>query len=85
MGEKRSPIFFRIYDKTQDLRKDKNCFSWLYPAFYTKECRRLECQLSGDYSRSMSPIDRLDIVNIDKSKIQKLDPINRNVYKSALY
>lgn len=85
MWEKRSPIFFRIYDKTQDLKKDKNCFAWLYDNFYTKECWRLECQLSWEYSRSMTPIDWLDIVSIDKSKIKKLDPINRNVYKSALY
>ena len=83
--EKRSPIFFRIYDKTQDLKREKNCFAWLYDKFYVKECWRIECQLSGDYSRSMSPIDWLDIVEVDKSKIQKLDSINRNVYKSALY
>lgn len=83
--EKNSPIFFRIYDKTQDLKREKNCFSWFYPEWYKKECRRLECQLTWQYSRSMSPVDRLDIIQVDKSKIQKQDKIDRNVYKTALY
>lgn len=84
-GEKNSPLFFRIYDKTQDLRREKNCFAWFYPDWYTKECWRLECQLTWDYSRSMSPLDWLDIIEVDKSKIQKQEKIDRNVYKTALY
>lgn len=83
--EKNSPIFFRKYDKTQDLRREKNCFSWLYPDRYIEKCYRLECQLSGDYSRSMSPLEWLDILQVDKSKIQKQDKVDRNVYKTALY
>ena len=83
--EKNSPLFFRTYDKTQDLRREKNCNAWLYPKRYTKECWRLEAQLSWQYSRSMSPLDWLDIVEVDKSKIQKLDSIKRNDYKTALY
>lgn len=83
--EKSSPLFFRKYDKTQDLKREKNCFAWLYPERYKKECWRLEAQLSGEYSRSMSPLDWLDIVEVDKSKIQKQDKLSRNVYKTALY
>ena len=84
-GEKNSPMFFRIYDKTQDLRHEKNCFSWLYPKWYLKECWRLECQLTWIYSRSMNPVDWLDIMKVDRSKIQKMDTIKRNTYKTALY
>ena len=84
-GEKSSPIFFRIYDKTQDLKREKNCFAWLYPKWYEKKCRRLECQLTWNYSRSMNPLDWLDIMQVDKSKIQKIESWNRNVYKTALY
>lgn len=83
--EKNSPMFFRIYDKTQDLKREKNCFSRLYPKWYMKECRRLECQLSWLYSRSMTPLDWLDIMQVDKSIIQKVEQIDRNVYKTALY
>lgn len=83
--EKNSPLFFRTYDKTQDLRREKNCNSWLYPNRYEKECRRLEAQLSWNYSRSMSPIDWLDIIQVDKSKIEKQEKLQRNVYKTALY
>ena len=85
MGEKTSPIFFRKYDKTQDLRREKNCFAWFYPERYKKECRRLECQLSWRYSRSMNLLDWLDIMQVDKSKIEKLEQSDRNVYKTALY
>ena len=83
--EKNSPIFFRIYNKTQDLKHEKNCFSRLYPKWYEDECWRLECQLTWQYSRSMSPIDWLDILKVDKSKIQKLEKLDRSVYKTALY
>lgn len=85
MWEKESPIFFRKYNKTQDLRKEKNCFAWFYPDWYIKECWRLEAQISGRYSRSMTPLEWLEILNVDKSKIEKLEQTNRNVYKTALY
>ena len=83
--EKNSPIFFRIYDKTQDLKHEKNCFSWLYPEWYQKSCWRLECQLTWKYSRSMTNYDWLDIIQVDKSKILKQEKLDRNVYKTALY
>lgn len=83
--EKNSPLFFRVYNKTQDLRREKNCHAWLYPKRYEKQCRRLEAQLSWKYSRSMSPMDRLDIIKVDKSKIEKAEKLNRNVYKTALF
>ena len=33
----------------------------------------------------MNPLDWLDICKVDKSKIEKLDKVERNVYKTALY
>lgn len=84
-GEQTSPLFFRVYDKTQDLRREKNCFAWFYPERYTKCCWRMEAQISGDYSRSMSPLDWLDIMEVDKSKIEKQEAIKRSSYKTALY
>lgn len=83
--EKTSPLFFRIYDKTQDLRKDKNSMAWLYPKWYIDQCWRFEAQFSWNYSRSMTPIDWLSISKVDKSKIQKIQALDRNVYKTALY
>lgn len=84
-GRDNSNIFFRKYNKTKDLRKDKNCYSWFYPKWYMKECWRLEAQLTWRYSKSMAPNDWLDIMEVDKSIIQKLDKIDRSVYKTALY
>lgn len=83
--ERNSPLFFRTYDKTQDLRREKNCFAWFYPEWYTEWCRRLEAQITWDYSRSMAPYDWLDIMKVDKSKIQKQEQLKRNSYKTALY
>lgn len=83
--EKNSPLFFRIYDKTLDLKREKNCFSRLYPERYKKSCWRLEAQLTWRYSRSMDPLDWLDIMKVDKSKIQKIESWDRSVYKTALY
>ena len=84
-GRDNSEIFFRKYNKTQDLRKDKNSFAWFYPSWYIKECRRLECQLTWRYSKSMSPLEWLDIMKVDKSKIQKIEQSKRNSYKTWLY
>lgn len=83
--EKSSPIFFRKYDKTQDLRREKNCFSWLYPSRYTKECWRLEAQISWKYSRSQTPLDWLGILKRDKSQIQIENKVKRSSYKTWLY
>jgi len=84
-GEKSSPIFFRKYNKTEDLRREKNCFAWFYPSRYTKECWRLEAQISGKYSRSMCPLDWLGVLKIDKSKIQIENKVKRSSYKTWLY
>lgn len=84
-GWKNSPLFFRKYNKTQDLRREKNCFSRFYPEWYKDCCWRLEAQLTWQYSRSMSPLDWLDIMQVDKSKIEKIENTQRNVYKTALY
>ena len=43
-GNKRSPLFIRIYDKTLDLSKDHNSMAWLYPDWYTSSCWRIECK-----------------------------------------
>jgi len=75
----------RIYDKTQDLKHQKNCFAWLYENWYLKECWRMECQFKSRYAQSMSPLDWLDVCKVDKSKIEKQDKVDRNVYKTALY
>lgn len=83
--EKNSPLMFRTYDKTEDLRSEKNCFAWFYPSWYLKECWRLEAQITWQYSRSMDPLTRLEIIKVDKSKIQKIEPIKRNSYKTWLY
>lgn len=83
--EKGSPLFFRTYDKTEDLRSQKNCFAWFYPERYQKECRRLEAQITWRYSRSMNPLERLDIMKVDKSKIQKIESTRRNSYKTLLF
>ena len=85
LWEKNSPIFFRIYNKTQDLKREKNCFAWLYPSRYIEKCRRLEAQLTWQYSRSMSPLDWLDIMKVDKSVIKKIEQCDRNVWKTNLY
>lgn len=83
--EKNSPFMIRIYNKTQDLKHQKNCFAWLYENRYLKECWRLECQFKQKYAQSMSVLEWLDVCKVDKSKIQKIDKIERNVYKTALY
>ena len=83
--EKNSPFMVRIYNKTQDLRHQKNCFSWFYPDWYMKKCWRLECQFKWDYAKSMSVLDWLDVCKVDKSKIEKIEAWQRNVYKTALY
>ena len=33
----------------------------------------------------MTPLDWLEVIKVDKSKMQKQDKIDRNVYKTALY
>ena len=33
----------------------------------------------------MSPLDRLDILEVDKSKIEKQESVRRSSYKTALY
>lgn len=50
-----------------------------------EKCRRLEAQLTWQYSRSMSPIDWLDIMKVDKSVIRRLEQCDRNVRKTNLY
>lgn len=81
---KRSPLFIRIYNKTADLRKDKNIHSRIYPSWYMKECRRVEFELKGRYAQVATPLDWLDSYSRD-FKIQPLEQTKRNNYKTALY
>lgn len=81
---KHSPFMIRIYNKTADLRKDKNIHSFLYPSRYMKECRRYEIELKWQYSNSNSPVDWLDIKSRDL-KIQPITQTKRNNYKTAIY
>ena len=83
--EKNSPFMVRTYNKTEDLRHQKNCFAWLYPKWYLDNCWRLECQFKGRYAQSMSPLEWLDICKVDKSKIEKIEKTDRSVYKTSLY
>ena len=75
----------RTYNKTQDLKHQKNCFAWLYEKWYLDECWRLECQFKGRYAQSMSPLDWLDVCKVDKSKIEKIEKVDRSIYKTSLY
>jgi len=82
--KKKSPLFVRIYDKTLDLRRDKNKYAWLYPDWYMDKCWRLEFQFTWNYSRSVSAVDWLDWLERD----QVISPIvqsDRNALKTALY
>ena len=55
-GKKNWDIFIRIYDKTLDLKKDKNINAWLYPEWYKECCWRTEFKLGWVYSRAQSPL-----------------------------
>lgn len=83
-GKKHSPFMIRVYNKTQDLRKDKNIHSFIYPKWYLKECWRLEIVLKGRYSQIASPIDRLKSKNRDFT-IEPITQTKRNNYKTAIY
>lgn len=81
---KNSPLFIRIYDKTLDLKKDKNSMAWLYPEFYTSQCWRVECKFTWRYAKSLSCLEWLWI--IDRTwKVQKNKEPKKNYLKSAFY
>ena len=82
--KKKSPCIVRIYDKTLDLKRDKNQYARLYPDRYKEQCRRLEFQFTWNYSRSVSPIDRLDGQERNMS-INPVVPMGRNSLKTAIY
>lgn len=81
---KRSPLFIRIYDKTLDLKKDKNCMAWLYPSFYTDQCWRLEFKFTWRYAQSMNALQWLWVVPRDW-QVQKKKEDKRNFLRSAFY
>ena len=83
-GKKHSPFMIRVYNKTDDLRKDKNIHSFLYPKRYMKECRRYEIELKWRYASSNSPLDWLSIQERNL-QIQKIDQTKRNNAKTLLY
>ncbi len=77
-------MYIRIYNKTEDLRKDKNIHSFIYPRWYIEKCRRVEFELKGRYSRLATPIEWLESQNRD-FKIQPIEQSKRNNYKTAIY
>ena len=83
-GDKHSPLFIRIYNKTEDLRKDKNIHSFIYPNWYLEKCWRVEYEFKGRYANVCSPIDWLTSQSRD-FKIKAITQQNRNNYKTALY
>ena len=82
--KKNSPLFIRIYDKTLDLKKDKFSMAWLYPAWYQKECRRIEAKLTWRYAQTYTAVEWLDLIDYDKSFVPSVK-CERNYLKSALY
>lgn len=83
-GNKNSPLFIRIYDKTLDLKKDKNSMSRLYPERYTSSCWRIEAKFTWRYAKSLTPLEWLWIVERNW-KIKQIPTIKRNYLKSAFY
>lgn len=83
-GDKHSPMFIRIYNKTEDLRKDKNIHSFIYPKRYMEKCRRVEFELKGRYSKLATPLDWLESQNRD-FMIRPITQIKRNNFKTAIY
>lgn len=82
-GNKNSRLFVRIYDKTEDLKKDKFIHAWLYPVRYKNECRRVETKLTLEYARADTPYNRLKMVKRDKT-IQPRESQERLMYKTIL-
>ena len=82
--QKKSPCIARIYNKTLDLKRDKNQFAFLYPSRYKEECWRLEFQFTWNYSRSVSAIDRLDWQERNMT-ISSVENAPRNNLKTIIY
>lgn len=83
-GDKHSPLFIRIYNKTEDLRKDKNIHSFIYPKWYMEKCRRVEYELKWRYANLCTPLDWLCSQNRD-FEIKAITQTKRNNYKTAIY
>lgn len=82
-GNKTSRLFVRVYDKTQDLKDDKFIHAWLYPERYKKECRRLEAKLTKEYAKTMTALERLDMIECLKPLTPRKD-YDRQTYKTTL-
>ena len=82
-GNKNSRLFVRIYDKTEDLKKDKFIHAWLYPEWYKNECRRVEAKLTLEYARCDTPYNWLKCVKRDKV-IETRESQERIMYKTIL-
>lgn len=82
--KKHSPMFIRIYNKTADLRKDKNIHSFIYPKWYLEKCRRVEYEFKGRYAKVCSPLDWL--TSQDRNfEIKPITQTKRNNYKTLVY
>ena len=82
-GNKNSRLFVRIYDKTEDLKKDKFIHAWLYPEWYKNECRRVEAKLTLEYARCDTAYNWLKLIKRDKT-IPIRENNERLMYKTIL-
>ena len=80
----KSPLFIRIYDKTLDLRDHKRFASWIYPDWYRKQCRRLECKFTWRYAKSQTAMEWLGI-NEPDWRIEKVKNVKKDYLKSGFY
>ena len=81
---KNSELFIRIYDKTKDLRDEKNSHSYLYPDWYLSQCWRTEIKLTWSYCKVKSAVDWLDSIAVNKFFTPKKNK-KRDFYKSGFY
>ncbi len=82
--KKTSPCFIRIYDKTDDLRSEKNVHAFMYPKWYVEKCWRVEYEFKWRYAKLATPIEWLESQSRD-FKITPIEQTKRNNYKTLLY
>jgi hypothetical protein len=82
--KKHSPMFIRVYNKTEDLRKDRNIHSFIYPKWYMEKCWRVEFEFKWRYANVCTPLDWLTSQSRD-FKIKPITQTKRNNYKTLVY
>ena len=83
-ANEKSPLFIRIYDKTLDLRDHKRFGAWIYPSWYRKQCRRLECKFTWRYAKSQTAMEWLWI-NEPNWEIESVRNSKKDYLKSWFY